>query len=65
MLASFRRILDPAQVYDMMEPNPSTGKPYGATKALETHGHVPNLSVLVCGGDGTVGWVSSRAQQSH
>ena len=29
----------------------------GPDQALERYGKVPNLKILVCGGDGTGGWV--------
>ena len=57
LLDQFRRILDDRQVFDMMEQDPTTGKAYGAARGLKLYGKLPNLSVLVCGGDGSVGWV--------
>eukprot|EP00038_Savillea_parva_P009625 m.184787 g.184787 ORF g.184787 m.184787 type:complete len:724 (+) comp16228_c0_seq1:65-2236(+) len=57
LLDQFRRILDDRQVFDMMEQDPMTGKAYGAARGLKLYGKLPNLSVLVCGGDGSVGWV--------
>lgn len=29
----------------------------GPKNALKLYGHIPGLRILVCGGDGTVGWV--------
>lgn len=59
-------MLSETQVFDMMETDPKTGGVYGAKRGLELYGRVRHLCVLVCGGDGTVGWVSSgHALQPH
>lgn len=46
-----KRLLSIAQVFDLTDGGPLPG--------LEKYIHVPNLRVLVCGGDGSVGWVLS------
>ena len=51
VLRRFRSWLNPLQVYDV-----SFG---GPMPALKQFAHVPRLKILVCGGDGTVGWVLS------
>ncbi|ESN99864.1 hypothetical protein HELRODRAFT_83783 [Helobdella robusta] len=43
--------LNPRQVFDLTKTKPQT--------ALELYQKVPNLRILTCGGDGTVGWVLS------
>eukprot|EP00041_Stephanoeca_diplocostata_P038917 m.1566960 g.1566960 ORF g.1566960 m.1566960 type:complete len:674 (+) comp25295_c0_seq15:161-2182(+) len=57
ILEKLRKIVPPEQVFDMMEKDASTGKVLGASKGLAQHGEVDGLCALVCGGDGTVGWV--------
>uniref|UniRef100_A0A672YSC5 Diacylglycerol kinase n=1 Tax=Sphaeramia orbicularis TaxID=375764 RepID=A0A672YSC5_9TELE len=51
LLGEFRTLLNPVQVFDLTELNPS--------KALQLCTLLPpgSVRVLVCGGDGTVGWV--------
>lgn len=46
------RLLDKHQVFDLNADN-------GALKGLRKFEDTPNLKILVCGGDGTVGWVLS------
>uniref|UniRef100_A0A8C6LFF8 Diacylglycerol kinase n=1 Tax=Nothobranchius furzeri TaxID=105023 RepID=A0A8C6LFF8_NOTFU len=51
----FMWILNPRQVFDL-----SHG---GLREALELYRKVPNLRILACGGDGTVGWILSALDE--
>ncbi|XP_072528403.1 diacylglycerol kinase zeta isoform X1 [Salminus brasiliensis] len=51
MIRSFMWFLNPRQVFDLSQGGPKEG--------LEMYRKVPNLRILVCGGDGTVGWILS------
>uniref|UniRef100_A0A8D3DLZ5 Diacylglycerol kinase n=2 Tax=Scophthalmus maximus TaxID=52904 RepID=A0A8D3DLZ5_SCOMX len=55
VLQMFMWILNPRQVFDL-----SQG---GLRDALELYRKVPNLRILACGGDGTVGWILSALDE--
>ncbi|XP_053717493.1 diacylglycerol kinase iota isoform X2 [Synchiropus splendidus] len=55
VLQMFMWILNPRQVFDL-----SQG---GLREALELYRKVPNLRILACGGDGTVGWILSMLDE--
>ncbi|XP_069385188.1 diacylglycerol kinase zeta isoform X2 [Paralichthys olivaceus] len=55
ILQSFMWYLNPRQVFDLTKAGPREG--------LELYGQVPNLRILACGGDGTVGWILSVLDQ--
>ncbi|ESO01875.1 hypothetical protein HELRODRAFT_128981, partial [Helobdella robusta] len=49
MLRRFKQLLNPAQVFDLMNGGPRTG--------LRLFQNFQTFRVLVCGGDGSMGWV--------
>ncbi|KAM6972951.1 diacylglycerol kinase zeta-like, partial [Aplochiton taeniatus] len=51
VIQSFMWYLNPRQVFDLTQGGPREG--------LELYSKVPNLRILACGGDGTVGWILS------
>ncbi|KAJ9586054.1 hypothetical protein L9F63_020302, partial [Diploptera punctata] len=55
LLQKFQWLLNPRQVFDLTQGGPKMG--------LNLEGKIPNLRVLACGGDGTVGWVLSILDQ--
>uniref|UniRef100_A0A3P8S0W2 Diacylglycerol kinase n=1 Tax=Amphiprion percula TaxID=161767 RepID=A0A3P8S0W2_AMPPE len=58
LLYSFRKLLNPHQVFDISNGGPSCKIQLNMFLcSLHTFREVPRFRVLVCGGDGTVGWV--------
>uniref|UniRef100_A0A7N8XW26 Diacylglycerol kinase n=1 Tax=Mastacembelus armatus TaxID=205130 RepID=A0A7N8XW26_9TELE len=55
IVQSFMWYLNPRQVFDLTKGGPREG--------LELYAKVPNLRILACGGDGTVGWILSVLDQ--
>ncbi|KJE89612.1 diacylglycerol kinase 1 [Capsaspora owczarzaki ATCC 30864] len=49
LLRTFKNLINPRQVFDLQQGGPMAG--------LKQYLHVPNLRIICCGGDGTVGWV--------
>ncbi|XP_043273541.1 diacylglycerol kinase theta [Venturia canescens] len=49
LISSFRKFLNPYQVFDLDNGGPLPG--------LYVFRHIKDYKILVCGGDGTVGWV--------
>ncbi|XP_028661731.1 diacylglycerol kinase iota isoform X3 [Erpetoichthys calabaricus] len=55
VLQMFMWFLNPRQVFDLSQGGPK--------EALELYKKVPNLRILACGGDGTVGWILSALDE--
>uniref|UniRef100_A0A8C6PQ39 Diacylglycerol kinase n=1 Tax=Nothobranchius furzeri TaxID=105023 RepID=A0A8C6PQ39_NOTFU len=55
VIQSFMWYLNPRQVFDLTKGGPREG--------LELYSKVPNLRIVACGGDGTVGWILSVLDQ--
>ncbi|VDL89845.1 unnamed protein product [Schistocephalus solidus] len=51
LLRKFQWLLNPRQIFCLDENGPLLG--------LQLYGRIPNVRILVCGGDGTVGWILS------
>nr|XP_033325349.1 diacylglycerol kinase theta isoform X8 [Megalopta genalis] len=49
LISSFRKLLNPYQVFDLDNGGPLPG--------LYVFRHIRDYKILVCGGDGTIGWV--------
>nr|XP_029715994.1 diacylglycerol kinase theta-like isoform X2 [Aedes albopictus] len=49
LISSFRKLLNPYQVFDLDNGGPLPG--------LYVFRHIQDYKILVCGGDGTIGWV--------
>eukprot|EP00743_Colponemidia_sp_Colp-15_P006084 GILK01006541.1.p1 GENE.GILK01006541.1~~GILK01006541.1.p1 ORF type:complete len:683 (+),score=94.87 GILK01006541.1:133-2049(+) len=55
LIRQLRRLLGMRQVFDLAVTHPEEG--------LSIYRYVPNLRVLVCGGDGTAGWVLTSIER--
>ena len=60
VLQELRELLSAEQVISMLEETP-----VGPSSGLNRFGHIPNLRILVCGGDGTAGWVLQEMMDSR
>ncbi|KAM4854143.1 diacylglycerol kinase theta [Thomomys bottae] len=57
LLYSFRKLLNPHQVFELTSGGPLPG--------FHLFSQVPCFRVLVCGGDGTVGWVLATLEETR
>nr|XP_004656191.2 diacylglycerol kinase theta isoform X1 [Jaculus jaculus] len=57
LLYSFRKLLNPHQVFELTNGGPLPG--------FHMFSQVPCFRVLVCGGDGTVGWVLTALEETR
>ncbi|XP_019410758.1 PREDICTED: diacylglycerol kinase theta [Crocodylus porosus] len=55
LLHSFRKLLNPHQIFELTNGGPLPG--------FHTFSQIPCFRVLICGGDGTVGWVLGALEE--
>ncbi|XP_034996340.2 diacylglycerol kinase theta [Zootoca vivipara] len=55
LLYSFRKLLNPHQVFELTNGGPLPG--------FHSFSQIPSFRILVCGGDGTVGWVLGALEE--
>ena len=55
-----RKLLTNEQVISLMDEEPR-----GPGRGLREYAHVRGLRILVCGGDGTVGWILQELLDKH